>query len=246
MDKDHWLRNDYIAHRGLHDDKKHIENSLSSFEEAIKYGYGIELDVRLTKDNQVVVFHDHHLQRICGENKTIEQTLLKQLASYHLKNTKEMIPTLNKVLNLVSGKVPLLIELKTHKNAKKLSKAVHNLLENYDGDYAIQSYNPSVLRWYRKHSPHVLRGQIAQKNKRNEKNIFIRLFTNYFLLNIFPTPNFINYRLQDLPLKKLDMLYKKGCPIISFTAKSQEQLDFVKRHYDNAVFEGFQPKKEPT
>jgi len=246
MDDKHWLRTYLIAHRGFHNGKSIIENSLSSFKEAMNYNYGIELDVRLTKDNQVVVFHDHSLKRICGETGTIEGKNLSELQATNIKHTKEHIPTLAEVLDFVDGAVPLLIELKTHHNANKISHEVYKLLQSYTGDYAIQSFNPRVINWYRKKAPSILRGQIAQHNKRKEKSFIVRFYTNYLLFYRLTKPNFINYRLKDLPLKKLDYLYKTGLPVISFTAKSQKDLDFVKKHYDNAVFEGFHPKKEPT
>jgi len=246
MDDKHWLKTYWIAHRGFHDEKNIIENSLSSFKEAMKYDYGIELDVRLTKDKQVVVFHDHTLERICGVPGSIEGLNLSEVQAIKMTHTRDKIPTLAEVLDYVDGTVPLLIEIKTHFNAKRISYEVSKLLQSYTGDVAIQSFNPRVINWYRKKAPSILCGQIAQKNKRREKNFIVRFYTNYLLFYRLAKPNFINYRLEDLPLKKLDFLYKTGLPVISFTAKSQNDLDFVRKHYDNAVFEGFHPKKEPT
>ena len=239
-----WLKTSFFAHRGFHDLKgKIVENSITAFEQAMTFDYGIELDVRMTKDQQIVVFHDTNLKRLCGVDVLVESTNLSALKTYTYVDTETSIPTLKEALYLIDGKVPLLIELKTKGNAKMISKHVQNLLENYKGLYAIQSYDPRVLLWYKKNAPSVLRGQIAQRNRRKEKHALVRFLTNRMLLNVLTKPDFINYRISDLPRKQLDFMKKKGCPILSFTAKSQSDFDFVKKHYDNAMFEGFHPKK---
>jgi glycerophosphoryl diester phosphodiesterase len=239
-----WLKTSFFAHRGFHDIKHQVvENSVLAFEQAIAHEYGIELDVRMTKDQQIVVFHDTSLKRLCGVDVLVEATNLASLKTYSYLASEANIPTLQEVLNVIDGKVPLLIELKTKKNAKKISRNVQNLLENYKGLYAIQSYDPRVLLWYKQNAPRVLRGQIAQRNRRKEKNAFVRFLTNHMFLNVYTKPDFINYRISDLPRKQLDVLKQKGLPILSFTAKSQKDFDFVKKHYDNAMFEGFHPKR---
>ena len=98
------------AHRGLHDKKRGIpENSFPAFRAAIEAGDGIELDVHLTKDGQLVVFHDDTFERICGRRGRVEDTSYEEMQKYRLAETKERIPLLSEVLQLVDGKVPLLI-----------------------------------------------------------------------------------------------------------------------------------------
>ena len=115
------LKNSFIAHRGLHNDK-FPENSLSAFENAVKNGFAIENDIHLLADGNVVVFHDDNLKRMCGDDKKINELTLEEVKQYRLKGSDEQIPTLKECLDLVDGKVPLLIEFKC--NSKKESYAL--------------------------------------------------------------------------------------------------------------------------
>ncbi|MGS0971697.1 MAG: glycerophosphodiester phosphodiesterase family protein [Candidatus Izemoplasmataceae bacterium] len=244
MIKNDWLKEEYFAHRGYHTLKEKIpENSLLAFQRAIDYGYAIECDIRLTKDHQVVVFHDANLYRMCGVDQMIEHSLFDEINEYCLLDSNEKIPLLNDLLKLVSGKVPLLIELKTNRNAKTISRALEKEMKDYTGLYAIQSFDPSVILWYKRNQPTVLRGQIAQLDNEKKNRWLIRYMADRMILNIITKPHFINYKISDMPLKILDVLHKKGIPILAYTAKSQEDFDFVVKHYDNAMFEGFHPKK---
>lgn len=240
--KNDWLKESLIAHRGFYDNKKNIpENSMIAFQKALNKQYAIEFDVRLTKDKKIVVFHDHSLKRLCGENIIVESTNYDELLSHKLLNSKEKILLLKSVLDYIKGQVPVLIELKTFHNARIISKELDNVLSTYDGKFAIQSFDYRVLLWYKNHNKSVLRGQIAQKFTHKKCKKTFSYITGNMITNIFTKPNFINYRLEDMPLKSLNKYYNKGIPILAFTAKSQEELNFVRSTYDNAVFEGFTP-----
>lgn len=131
-----------FAHRGYHCIEKGIpENSIPSFRAAISHGYGIELDVHLTSDEKLVVFHDDDLSRICGRPETIESLPLKELQSCRLQNTNETIPLFTDVLSLVGGQVPLLIELKIPKSSLGICEKTWEILKNYNGPYMVQSFN---------------------------------------------------------------------------------------------------------
>ena len=118
-----------FAHRGYHCIEKGIpENSIPSFRAAISHGYGIELDVHLTSDGKLVVFHDDDLSRICGRPETIESLPLKELQSCRLQNTNETIPLFTDVLSLVGGQVPLLIELKIPKSSLGICEKTWEIL----------------------------------------------------------------------------------------------------------------------
>ena len=119
MKKNKWFTKIKMAHRGLHNDK-YPENSLGAFENAIKHGFAIELDVRLLKDNTPVVIHDPNIKRMCGINKDIQDITIYELEEYKLKNSKYSIPTLEEVLNLVDSKTPIMIELKPIKKKGRL------------------------------------------------------------------------------------------------------------------------------
>ncbi len=133
-----FLKDKLIAHRGYHDIKKGIpENSIAAFKKAIRYNYTIELDVHLTKDGRLVVFHDNSLKRVCGVKKIIEDCTYSELLKYNLFDTKYKIPLFEEVLKLVDGKVGLLIETKIGKFNGKLEEELVKQLDNYKGDFAI-------------------------------------------------------------------------------------------------------------
>ena len=120
------------AHRGLHDIKKGIpENSIPAFQAAIEAGYGIELDVHLTKDGKLVVFHDDDFRRICGEKGKVEETDYARMRTYRLSRTGEKIPLLSEVLRLVDGKVPLLIEVKLPSADTEVCRRLDEELQGY-------------------------------------------------------------------------------------------------------------------
>jgi len=244
MNNINWLKEAYFAHRGFHNIKNNVpENSLSAFKEAIKYDYAIECDVRLTKDKKIVVFHDHDLKRACGKSIIIEESTLSDLQEYKLFGTEEYIPSLQNLLNLVDKKVSLLVELKTENNAKELSYYFYQEIKDYQGVFAVQSFDPRVLLWFKRHQSDILRGQIAELDKNKVHNPIFRYFKNRMILNTITNPSFINYNIIDMPLKTLDKLHAKGVPILAYTAKSQADYDFVINHYDNVMFEGFHLKK---
>ena len=156
----------YIAHRGLHSVSKRIpENSLWAFEEAVKAGVAIELDVRFTKDKEIVVFHDENTMRMTGVEYIVEETEHYKLGELKLAGTKCGIPLLKEVLALVDGKVPILIEVKNEHAVGALERTLMDMLNHYSGKYAIESFNPLVLLWFKKNQPAVLRGQLVSEIK---------------------------------------------------------------------------------
>ena len=239
-----WIKEKLIAHRGFHSKDKTIpENSLKAFELAIEKDYGIEMDINVLRDGTVVVFHDINLNRLVGSDKNLSDLNYEDIKGFKLLNTNEKIPTLKEVLELVNGKVPLLIELKPLGNNKLLCEKFMETIENYNGLYAIHSFNPGTVYWFKKYHPEVIRGQITEFFKNDLK---MKKTTKYLMKTMFfnriTKPDFINYGIVDLPNKYCDRLYKKGLCIISYASQSQEQFDMVKKHYDNSVFEYFIPK----
>ena len=161
-----------FAHRGLHDEKKGIpENSLAAFAKAKEKGYGIELDVFLTSDQQLVVHHDRSLKRICGTDRNIDQMTLEEVKAFFLSGTDEKIPTLDEVLSLIDGKIPMIIEMKSDrgKMARALPPILHEKMQRYHGPYCVESFDPYMLQWYKKHAPQVIRGQLSQDFSKDEK-----------------------------------------------------------------------------
>ena len=138
----------FYAHRGLFDNEGDApENSMKAFQKAVDAGYGIEMDIQLTKDAQLIVFPDATLKRMCGVHGKVCDYTWEELSSMKLKNSEEKIPLVSEVLQLVNGKVPLIIEYKMYQSSKRLCEIGNELLSRYNGAYCIESFHPHVLMW---------------------------------------------------------------------------------------------------
>ena len=237
----------YFAHRGLYNTSGSApENTMAAFDRAVKAGYGIELDVQLTKDEEVVVTHDFHLRRNCGIEGEVDQFTYEVLQRFPVINSKERIPLLEGVLQRIDGKVPLLVELK-YKEGSRICEKASQLLDLYKGTYMIESFHPQVLLWYKQHRPQVARGQLSmnyQKNKGWFKPQYAIM--RGLLLNFLTRPDFIAYDCRNgysLSLQICRHLY--GCPAYGWTVKNKSQLRKVKKYFDGFIFEGFRPASGP-
>lgn len=238
-----WIRQNDIAHRGYYTKDQTIpENSISAFQHAMIYGYSIELDVNVTKDGVVVAFHDHNLERVFNDDRKLSEVTYDEIRYKTLFDTSEYIPTLKEVLNVVKGRVPLLIELKPKGDVIKLCESFFKDIHDYQGKYAIFSFHPKVVYWFKKHHPEVIRGQISEYFKHDRMNPIFKHLMKTMAFNRFTRPDFISYGIYDLPNRYVDKLMKKGMTIISYAARSQEDLDRIRARYHNAVFEHFCPK----
>ena len=254
------------AHRGLHDNVTDApENSMAAFKKAVDAGYGIECDVQLTKDGIPVIFHDFTLARVaryengCApsdavvnednslgvKGKVIDYTY-EELQSFHLMNSSERIPKFEDFLNLVGGKVPLIVELKIELKDLSVCPAVDKLLSNYQGVYCIESFNPLGVFWYRKNRPEVLRGQLSDAFHRDKpeefKGILYFILTN-LMLNFLGRPDFIafNHKYKScIALRICRRLF--GALTAAWTIKSQEQLEANKDTFDMLIFDSFIPR----
>lgn len=242
-DKISWIKETPIAHRGVHT-KDIPENSLSAFENALKNNYAIELDVQFTKDKEVVVFHDENLKRMTNDTRNIEDVNYDELKNLRLDNTNEIIPTLEEVLELVDSKVAILIEIKDCKDYIELSEKTYEILKGYEGNYAIQSFNPFILEWYKNNASEVIRGQLSGTFTEGSEslNSFEKFVLKNMLLNFKSKPNYIGYELEGIPKSKLESLRKKGVPIIVWTVKNKEDMEKAYKYSDNITFENFLPK----
>lgn len=237
----------FYAHRGFHDNSFHApENSLAAFKLAVENGYGIELDVQITKDMVPVVFHDYDLNRACGVDKKISELDYKELKDYRLFKSREKIPTLAEALDCIGGKVPIIVELKIPWNPSDTCKAVSEELANYKGLYCIESFNPFGLIWYKKHYPHVVRGQLStdfakEKIEGSKMQYFI---LKHLLFNFSTKPDFIAYQhkyKKGLSFSICRKLYKSKT--VAWTIESQQELNNSKDYFDLFIFEGFAPDK---
>lgn len=233
-----WMYNIPIAHRGLHT-KTLDENSLGAFQHAIDQGYAIELDVRLSGDGVAIVFHDRKLAKLGREDLDISRISCSELKNYNLPLSQENIPTLAEALELISGKVPVLIEIKNYGFPGFLEKAVHKELVQYNGDFAVQSYNPFVCRYLKKLSPEFTVGLLLNDVTRLDNN-----FSRNFKDNVFALicrPNFIAYNLDKLNQQMLYSYREYGVAVLGFVYAIDELRAIEKSEYlaiaDNVIFE---------
>jgi glycerophosphoryl diester phosphodiesterase len=237
---DSWLVNQAIAHRGLHD-KKAPENSLAAFEKAIKKGYAIELDVQLLSDGTPVVFHDEQLQRMTNQDGYISQLKQEDLPNYKLQKTNQTIPSLQQVLDFVAGQTPLLIEIKNSGKVGQLESQVLKLLKNYNGEYAIQSFNPFTLAYFHDNAPEILRGQLSGSFADADISRLKKSFLRRMVFNKkVSRPNFIAYQAELLPNRFVRKY--KHLPLLAWCVRTQEEYLHVVKYCDNVIFENFEPK----
>ena len=233
------------AHRGLYAEGK-PENSMAAFEAALHHGYGIELDVHLTKDGELAVIHDYDLDRCTGRPGKVEELSLAELQEYRLEGTEQTIPTLGQVLRVFDGKAPLIIELKASLdgNHAQLTDRVMAELENYSGVYCIESFDPRCLKHLKKNYPQVIRGQLSDNYMKSKPHFpwYLRLVMTYLLGNFMFRPDFIAYKFQDR--KNLSVFLARRLwkmPGVAWTVQSPEALQMALAEGWLPIFEGFEP-----
>lgn len=229
-----------FAHRGLHKrDKSVPENSLAAFERASAKGYGMELDVQLSKDGEVVVFHDDTLNRVCGVDSRVDEKTYAELKEMSLCGTEETIPLFSEVLKTVRGRGPLIVELKNGRSNKELCEKTYELLKAYNGEYCIESFNPFIVRWFRKNAPEIVRGQLASPPREygGEVNNISAFVLGNLLLNFMARPQFIAYKIAPKPFTV------KLCEALGAMKVCWTSHDWVnEKSYDVVIFEFYKPK----
>lgn len=235
------------AHRGLHDNALAApENSMAAFKRAMDAGYGIELDVQLSKDKIPVVFHDFTLMRVCGEEGKVADYTFAKLQQFSLYHSEEKIPAFADVLKLVDGKVPLIVEYKIPDGHTEVCSAADKLLREYKGLYCIESFHPLGLLWYKKHRKEVMRGQLSDnfiKAGEKEYSGILYFALHHLLFNFLTKPDFIaynHYRYQDLSRQLCRYLY--GAVAVAWTIKTKEELAERKPDFDMFIFDSFIPE----
>lgn len=234
------------AHRGLHQKDLSIpENSLAGFKAAVNAGYGIEWDVQLTKDKKVVIHHDRSLKRVCGADVSIGDLTYQELLAYHLHNTEERVPLFTEALEVVGGKTPLIIELKGYDDVDTLCSLTWDILKDYEGPYCIESFNPKIVAWFKKHQPQVIRGQLM--GHYTKKNIESHSAVQAFFLrnlwtNVWTRPHFEAY---DLHFRS-NISHRLACDKmkmqeVSWTIRSTEEYKTCKSAGALCIFEFIRP-----
>ncbi|MBQ9860125.1 MAG: glycerophosphodiester phosphodiesterase [Clostridia bacterium] len=235
------------AHRGLHSgDSRVPENSLAAFRRAAEAGLAVELDVRLSADGQVVVFHDNTLLRMCGIDKRVDALTYAELKDLTLLDSGESIPLLSEVLAVLDG-APLLCEFKNAASFTDttLCEAAWEILKDYKGPVCVESFNPMMVRWFKKNQPQVVRGILSCIFEPDNKEVspFVGKLLTYLLTNFLARPHFIAYQHTDTQVFSFRVcrgLFR--APTFAWTIRTPEQeTAAAANRFDAVIFEGYEP-----
>lgn len=238
-----WLLKRPIAHRGLHDEAV-PENSMEAFAAAIEAGCAIEIDVQLTKDKVPVVFHDDVMTRLAGLKKRVTRVTFADLQKRSILGTEHNIPTFQEFLDFVGGRVPVLVEIKKNRGSKGIERIVVDMLKEYGGVFAIQSFNPIAIRNVRKIDPDIYCGLLSSRlsemkmfflNKQAVKNA--RLF-------FIAKPDFVSFEINSFPNKRVKKFREKmQLPVIGWTIKTRGDIESALQYCDGIIFENIENLK---
>lgn len=238
-----------IAHRAFHDVKQgRPENSRAAIRAAIERGYGIEIDLQLSRDHQAIVFHDYDLARLAEDKGPIQQRDADALRHITLRGNDEGIPGFDEVLDLVAGQVPLLVELKDQDGAMgprtgALEKAAADCLNGYDGDVAIMSFNPYAVAAFGALRPDLPRGIVSCRYLQKDWPL-LPAATRRHLRDIPDFDrvgaDFISHDVHDLTNPAVTQLKNRGIPILCWTVKSRKVEETARQTADNITFEGYE------
>lgn len=237
-----------IAHRALHDRKAgRIENSPAAVRAAVEAGYGIEIDLQLSKDGVAMVFHDDELDRLTAEKGPVAHRTAAELGRIGLKGGEDRIPTLAEVLELVGGRVPLLIELKDQtmrlvQTDGALEAATAEALKGYDGAVALMSFNPHCIAHLARLAPERPRGiTTAAYDLKGwfpldrATRAHLRAIPDYDRVGA----SFISHEAKDLGRPRVAELKAAGAAILCWTIRSAGAEAEARQVADNVTFEGY-------
>ena len=209
-------------------------------------GFGIELDVQLTADDQLVIFHDETLERVCGDRRKLHELTLSELRGLRLFGTDERIPLFRDALDLIGGRVPLLVEIKSEGRYRRTTELTCEVLRSYDGIFCVESFHPLVLKDFRLLSPDTALGQLSTNytNEQVAQSALNRLLLTNLMLNCLSRPDFIAYDrkyAKQFSFRLCRLVYRPVC--FAWTVKSREQLEAARGDFDAFIFEGFDPRQ---
>ena len=247
-----WIKDTDFAHRGLHGLSEGCpENSLAAIEEAVRYGYGIEIDVQRSADYEAIVFHDSNLNRVTDRPGPVANQSSSELRKTRLAGSSEKIPTLRQVLDLVDGRAPLLIEIKSSPGPVVpgvLEQRVASLLANYSGPVAVMALSPNPLAWLGLLSPHTPLGNVVTKvHRASLLKGFLRSATKVVRrlgAGAIAKSDFVAIDLNVIDQIQPDVIRQKGKPVLTWTVTSEANAADARQHADALIFEGFRPRGE--
>ncbi len=234
------------AHRGLHDKPNGIpENSMAAFRRAVEHGFGVELDVHLTRDGRLAVIHDDSLLRTAGVDVKASSLTAEELGQYRLEGTEERIPFLEEVLPLFEGKTPLIVELKVEGNAAVLAKATCDMLDRFHVSCCIESFHPLAILWLKKHRPEICRGQLSQnflKGDHTGMGAAADFAMTNLLTSFLTVPDFIAYNHLHRHTPSLRLARRIwGVQEVSWTIRKPEDMAECEGDGCLSIFEQFVP-----
>jgi len=238
-----WLTAQPYAHRGLHDSAAGIvENTPSAFRAAIAGGYGIECDVQISADGEAMVHHDFILGRLTRGNSRLDERSAADLKAIEFFATSDRMLTLGELCDLVAGRVPVLVELKSRFDGdERIAARTAAVLDGYSGPVAAMSFDPAQIAATRRLAPRLQRGLVAQKRESDDPGrVMSRL--GYARGVLRACPQFLAYRVQDLttrPPRMARSLLRR--PVLTWTVRTPEQRKAAIQHADQMIFEGFRP-----
>lgn len=236
-----------IAHRALHDlTQGRPENSRAAIRAAIAAGYGIEIDVQLSADDQAMVFHDYDLARLADAKGMVRDTAAAVLAGTRLRGGSDGIPTLGEVLELVAGRVPLLIEIKDQDGAMgpdvgSLERAVAEALRGYQGPHAVMSFNPHSVMAMARLLPEVPRGLVTGSYDPESWGLPADLCESLRQIPDYEAADcsFISHEFKDLDRARVAELKAQGANVLCWTIKSPEDEALARNVAQNITFERY-------
>lgn len=244
-----WLTERPVAHRGFHDAAAgRIENSLSAVTAAVERRFAVEVDLRITGDGKVVVFHDATLDRLCGVPGRVAEIPLAALRTHRLRDTADGIPGFDDLLQLVDGRVVLVLELKTDRASDgRLEKAVADALSRYRGPAAVMSFDPQCVGRMRTLLPSHPRGLIADRTEAKGDAANLSAMRRFALRHLLAFRNvradFVAYDVKALPAPAPYLLRKlMGVPVLTWTVRTEANRATAKAYADQMIFEGFDPE----
>ncbi|MBQ6333615.1 MAG: hypothetical protein IJI46_00875 [Erysipelotrichaceae bacterium] len=235
----------FLAHRGLFNNLDVPENSLPAFKKAVANDFGIELDVQLTTDDQLVVFHDASLKRMTGIDKDLTSCSYEELQSYSLLETDEKIPLFKDVLACLKPDTPLVIEIKSEGDYIATTKKAVEMTRDYQGLFNMESFNPMVIRYLRMHEPQVIRGQLAYSflsDKESKIPWLLKFALSNLLLNAFTRPDYVAFDCkgyENFSFRIVSKLLKGEC--VAWTVRSDEVFKKIKPYYNCFIFDSYLP-----
>ena len=224
-----WLNKLPIAHRGLHSNANNIyENTKESFLAAVNENYAIECDVVLSKDHEVVVFHDENLKRLCNLDKNVSSLTMNELRNLKIYESNSNIISLDEMLHVVSAHVPIIIEIKG-KFTPFIEERIQEIIRSYRGPIALKTFNLKSVEWLIKFLPYVYKGLVIDSNTNN--------FEAILDLNI----DFVSCDIEFIESNLIDRVKKKGLPIITWTVDNEDKKKKANLIADNIIFENIRP-----